>query len=200
MGSDTEELKRDIERTRADMSDTLDAIGDRVRPGRIAQRNKNRMMQSVSSVRERIMGVASDAQDKVMAATHDVTDKVGGAADSVHHAPEMVTAKTQGAPMVAGAIAFGVGFLLASAFPASEKEKELSGQVLDKLEPAKEQLMESAHEVADHLKQPVTEAAQQVKEAASESAHEVADTARTATQSTTEQAAESVQSVRSNVS
>lgn len=171
MGQDTEELKRDIEGTRADMSGTLDAIGDRVIPGRIAQRNKNKLVQSVQSVRERVMGTAGDAKQGVAGTVSD-------AADAVKHAPDMVTTKAQGAPMVAGSLAFGVGFLLAAAFPATEKEKELTSQVMDSLEPAKEQLMESAHEVADNLKQPVTEAAQSVKSAATDSMHDVAETAK----------------------
>ena len=65
MGQDTEELKRGIEDTRQDMSATLEAIGDRVSPGRMVQRKKNRMMESVSSVRERVMGTASSAKEKL---------------------------------------------------------------------------------------------------------------------------------------
>ena len=47
MGQSTEELKRDIEQTRADMSGTLDAIEDRVSPSRMIQRRKNRVAESV---------------------------------------------------------------------------------------------------------------------------------------------------------
>jgi len=34
-----------------------------------------------------------------------------------------VAEKAQGAPMIAGAVAFGIGFLVAAAFPPSQKEK-----------------------------------------------------------------------------
>ena len=50
MGQSTEELKRDIEHTRADMSGTLDAIEDRVSPSRMIQRRKNRVAESVHRV------------------------------------------------------------------------------------------------------------------------------------------------------
>jgi hypothetical protein len=43
MGQSAEELRRDIERTREGLGETLDAIGDRVSPGRIMERKKNRV-------------------------------------------------------------------------------------------------------------------------------------------------------------
>ena len=68
MGQSTEELKRDIEHTRADMSGTLDAIEDRVSPGRMIQRRKNRITGSVHALRERVMGAASEMEHGVAAA------------------------------------------------------------------------------------------------------------------------------------
>jgi len=62
VGQDTEELRREIESTRNDMSGTLDAIGDRVSPGRMMQRRKNRMAATIGSVRDRVMGTAHDAR------------------------------------------------------------------------------------------------------------------------------------------
>ena len=49
MGQSPEELKQDVESTRADLSDTLDAIGDRVSPGRMIERRKNRMRQGLDT-------------------------------------------------------------------------------------------------------------------------------------------------------
>jgi hypothetical protein len=189
MGQDTEELKRSIESTRAEMGDTLEAIGDRVMPGRIAQRNKNRVVTSAQSIRERVMGSASGAQ-------HAVSDTASHAVGTVKEAPDALVHKAQGAPMIAGALAFGVGFLVAAAFPPSEKEKELSSKVMDAIEPAKEQLMESAHEMADHLKQPAMEAAQAVKETASSGAQAVTSTAKDAAHETKDQAADAVASAK----
>ncbi len=188
MGQDTEELKRHIESTRAEMSGTLEAIGDRVSPGRIAQRNKNRVITGAQSIKDRVMGTASGAQ-------HAVTDTAAHAADSVKEVPDVVVEKTQGAPMIAGALAFGVGFLVAAAFPPSAKEKELSAKVIDAIEPAKEQLIESAHELADNLKEPALEAAQAVKTAASSGAEAVTSTAKDAAQETKDHAAGAVDSV-----
>ena len=42
MGQTAEQLKEQIAGTRDDLSETLDAIGDRVSPGRVIERRKNR--------------------------------------------------------------------------------------------------------------------------------------------------------------
>ena len=56
MGQSTEELRRDIEATRSDMGATLDALEDRLSPGRVAQRQKNRFSAWTQSMRDRVMG------------------------------------------------------------------------------------------------------------------------------------------------
>lgn len=159
MGVETEELRIEIEQTRSDMSGTLEAIGDRVTPSRMVERKKNRMMQGVRSFKDRMMGTAADAQD------------------SIEGLPDTLERQTKGAPMVAGGIAFGLGFLVAAAFPASDTEKRASQKVMDTIEPAKEQLMESGREMAEHLKEPVKEAASSVKDAATEGVQSVTSTA-----------------------
>jgi ElaB/YqjD/DUF883 family membrane-anchored ribosome-binding protein len=189
MGQSTEELKRDIEHTRADMSGTIDAIEDRVSPSRMIQRRKNRVSESVHTLRERVMGAASDMEHGVAAAASDVTG-------TIKDAPQAVAKGTEGAPMVAGAIALGLGFLVAVAFPTSRTEREAGTKVADKLEPAKQELMNSAKEVAENLKEPAKQAAQEVKDAASESATAVTSTAREAVEDTKQQATESVAAVQ----
>ena len=61
MGQSTYELRRDIEQTRADLGETLDAIGDRVSPGRMIERRKNRMTSGIRSFKDRVMGTAEQA-------------------------------------------------------------------------------------------------------------------------------------------
>ena len=41
MGQSADELRHDIEATRGQLGETLDAIGDRVSPGRMIERRKN---------------------------------------------------------------------------------------------------------------------------------------------------------------
>jgi hypothetical protein len=129
--------------------------------------------------------------------TQSLTESAGEAKDAVAHAPQAVAQKTQGAPMIAGAIAFGVGFLIAAAFPPSKKEIAASANLMDSLEPVKDQLKESARDMADNLKQPAIDAAQSVKEAASSGVEEVKSTTKDAAEQTKQQAAGAASTVKS---
>jgi ElaB/YqjD/DUF883 family membrane-anchored ribosome-binding protein len=190
MGQSAEELKRDIEYTRADLGQTLDAIGDRVSPGRIVERRKNRVKNGLTSVRERVMGSATDAG-------HAIGQSAGSTMDTIKGAPETVVQQTQGSPLVAGAVAFGVGMLMASVFPASAKEQELAGELKDKAQPLADELRQSAQEMAEHLKEPAKDAVEGVKQAATEGQQAVTETAKEAAGSAKEAARDGIDTVRS---
>jgi len=207
MGQSAEELRRDIERTREGLGDTLDAIGDRVSPGRIMERKKNRFTGGLRSARERVMGTVTDTRERVIGTVADTTHAVGdrvhsvgdgahGAIDHVKEVPGTVREQTQGAPAVAGAIAFGVGFLIAAAFPPSQAEREAGARVMEKVEPLKGELASAGKEMAEHLKEPAMEAANQVKDAAKDSAQSVTDTAKSAAHDTADQAKSAAGSVK----
>lgn len=182
MGNDTEALRQDIESTRANMSETLDAIGDRVIPGRVMERNKNRVANRFQSARDRVMGTASSAQGSVAGAAHSLTDRAGEATATLRHSPDAVVERTEGSPMVAGALAFGVGFLVAAIFPPSQAERALGERAREAAQPIREEVMAATHEVAEHLREPVQSAASTVKDSISESAQTVGDEAKSAVQ------------------
>jgi len=196
MGQSAEELRRDIERTREGLGDTLDAIGDRVSPGRIMERKKNRLTSGLRSARERVMGTVNDTTHAVSDRVHSVGDGASGAIDHVKDVPGAVREQTQGAPLIAGALAFGVGFLIAAAFPATQTEKEAGARVMEKVEPLKGELASAGKEMAEHLKEPAIEAANQVKDAAKESAQSVTETAKSAVHDTADQAKGAAESVK----
>jgi len=189
MGQSAEELRRDIEYTREDLGDTLDAIGDRVSPGRIMERRKNRVMYTWASVRDRVMGTASDAGQSL-------GDTAGGAVDTIKSAPDAVVHQTQGNPLVAGGLAFGVGALLASIFPASAKEQQVAGQLKEKAQPLAEDLKQTGQQVAENLKEPAKEAIESVKATAAEGQQAVSDTAKDAADTTRQAAREGTEAVR----
>ena len=74
MDQTTEGLKRDIETNRAAMTDTLEAIGDRVSPGRVIERRRNRMVVWVRDAKDRLMGTAEDLSDRVSDKAHQLGD------------------------------------------------------------------------------------------------------------------------------
>jgi gas vesicle protein len=184
MAQSPEELKREIEQTRQDMSRDVDAISDKVSPGRIVQRRVDRTKSAIGSVRERVMGSAS-------AGTSTIGNKASSAqsavADVVTGAPDAAMSRTQGNPLAAGLLAFASGWLVASLLPASQVEQQAVLALEDKVkEPVKEQLTSIAHEIKDDMQGPAQDAVQSVKETAAEAAQTVKD-----------QGSESAQSVRS---
>jgi ElaB/YqjD/DUF883 family membrane-anchored ribosome-binding protein len=188
VGQSTEELRRDIEQTRDGLSDTLDAIGDRVSPGRVLERRKNRTMQGLHSLRDRVMGTVSNAKDGISG---------GGEAalDTITSTPDAVRSQTQGSPLAAGAIAFGIGFLVAAVFPPTRSEQQAAQTLLDKAEPVKDELVAAGHDVAGELTDSARTALHEVKDAVVDGKQAVADTAQdrlAATKDTAQAAAGSV--------
>jgi ElaB/YqjD/DUF883 family membrane-anchored ribosome-binding protein len=193
MGQSTEELRRDIEQTRDGLGDTLDAIGDRVSPGRVLERRKNRTVQSFQSLRDRLMGTVSNVTD-------GVSSGAGTAVDAVTSTPDTVRSQTQGSPLATGAIAFGVGFLIAAIVPPSQPEQHAAQQLLDKAEPLKDELVAAGQDVAGELKDSARTALDDVKDTAAEAKQAVTDTAHdkvAETKNTARSAADSVQDTES---
>jgi len=169
MGQGPEELRQDIERRRDDLGDTIDAIGDRVSPGRIIERRRNRMVEGWRSVTGRVMGTISSGTDRVGDAASSIKDHVSG---------DAVKDQTAGAPLSAGLVSFGIGFLVAAVMPATQPEKQAASRAQEVLEPAKEALAESGQSLAGAVKEDAQEVIGEVKGAASDAASKVADTAK----------------------
>lgn len=200
MGQSTTELRNDIERTRNDLGDTLDAIGDRVSPGRMVQRRKNRIASGVRAMRDRVMGTVEGLGFTVSETGHTARERAGDmaddAVDTIRSVPETVRHQSQGNPLMAGAVAFGVGFIAASAFPASRTERRAAEGLMEKAEPIKQELTEAVQEAAAGMRAPAREAMETVKEAAAESAQRVATTAKETVQETTGEARQAADRVR----
>jgi hypothetical protein len=189
VGQDAEELRREIEGTRAEMSSTLDAIGDRVSPGRVIERRKNRMKNAVQSVSGRVMGAASDKSAHLSQSASSGKEHLSQAAssgmDTIHGLPDTARSRAQGSPMGAGAVAFGIGFLAAAIFPPSQKEEAAVGSLLDSdkiggVQGLQEKASGLGQELKDHLQEPAMQAAGTVKEAVTQSAGAVKETATNA--------------------
>ena len=173
MGQSTEELRREIADTRSELGTTVDAISDRVSPSRVVERRKQKLTAGLTAARDSIMGSAADVQASVKA--------VG---ESGHQIPDAAAKKTQGAPLVAGSMAFGLGFLVAAIFPGTDTEAQLAGKAQEIAQPAVEELKQSGQEAMGALREPVRDSAQHLKEAAESSVEEVRGTAQDAVDKT----------------
>jgi hypothetical protein len=59
------------------------------------------------------------------------------AREAVREVPATVKRKAQGNPLAAGVIAFGLGMLVSSLIPSSEKERQAVSQLHENLKPVK---------------------------------------------------------------
>jgi ElaB/YqjD/DUF883 family membrane-anchored ribosome-binding protein len=200
MGASTIEVRRDIERIRGELDETLDHLGDHVRPSQIARRRTRRMRERLGGVRERIMGsttqAASYASGGVQRAGDEVAEISGEVADRARHAPEAVAEGTRGNPLVAGLVAFGIGMLLGSLPPATEAERQAGAALSEPLEPLKQKAMETAGAIKSDVQAAAREGADQVQQEAQSAAREVADTARASASEVGDQARASAEAVR----
>ena len=173
MSNDPEQIRREIERTRSELSDNVNALGDKVNPGSIAKRQVSRVRGAATSVKEAVLGSASDAADN----TQQLAGTVG---DAVSDAPSKVARKAQGSPIAAGLIAFGAGLLVSSLLPASRAEQQAAQTVKDTAQPLVDDLTDTAKEIAGNLQEPAQHALEEVKTTATQAADTVRDDATTA--------------------
>jgi gas vesicle protein len=222
--NDPDEIRADIERTRATLSNDVDDLAESVKPKSVAQRQVDKVKDAAGSLKDRVMGsddddyssstvgdkasaakdavadrayAAKDAvADKAYAARDTVSEKASDAADAVREAPTTLKRKAQGNPLAAGVIAFGLGMLVSSLIPSSEKERRAVSQLQDNLEPVKQKATEVAQDVGENLRPAAQEAAQSVKSTAQEGVENVKQEGQSAAQDVKDQARDSKDTVR----
>lgn len=189
MSENPEVIRANIEQTRQNLSYDVDAVADKVSPSHVAHRQTEKIKDAVFGAKDKIMGAADDTSGRA-------GDAVSGAGEAVGEVPHRVARQTRGNPLAAGLVAFGVGMLVSSLIPPSEKEQELAQTVKEKAEPLTEQVKGAASEVASNLKEPAQQAAQSVQATATDAASNVKDEAQTQTSSVQDRAQEATQNVR----
>lgn len=154
--SDPEALRDQIEQTRRGLGADVDALADKVTPGKIMQRQTTKVRGAFASVKDRVMGSASEAGSSL-----------GDEATGLAHT---AVAQAKGNPLAVGLIAFGVGWLASSLLPASTAEKQIATNVKEAAEPLAHEVADAATHVGENLKQPLADAAGAVKSTASDAA------------------------------
>lgn len=198
--NDPDRIRADIERTRAELSGNVDALTDTANPANIAGRQVDKVKDAARSVRDRIMGSPDDQTDQgrvgeVAAQARQTAASLG---DAVSDAPARAKQGTRGNPLVAGLVAFGVGFLIASLIPSSRQEEQAVTRLQENLEPLGQQAKETAQEMADNLRGSAQEAAETVKSVAGDAAERVQHTTEDARDNVRAQAEDSADTVRRN--
>jgi hypothetical protein len=220
--SDPEQIRREIERTQAALSQNVDALTDKVTPGKIVERRVDRARDAATRLKEKVMGsdpygnqhgaggyvgdvrsAASTATERVSgtasSAASSVQDAASTAVGAVQEAPQAIRRQTRGNPLAAGIIAFGAGWLVSSLLPASRREQELADQAKqvaqEKVQPAAQQV---AAEVKENLREPAQQAVESVRSTAQDAKDTVTDEGRSAAQDVQGRAQDAAGNVRSS--
>jgi uncharacterized protein YjbJ (UPF0337 family) len=187
MSDDPDRIRREIEQTRGELSDNVNALGDKVNPGSIARRQVGKVRGAAASVKEAVLGSDLDPDD---------TGVAGTVGDAVTQAPGAVARRAQGSPIAAGLIAFGAGLLLSSLLPASRVEQQAAEKVKDTTQPMIDDLTDTAKGVAENLKEPAQQAMDRVKSTAADAATTVKTQATSAADDVKSQAQDAKDTVQ----
>jgi ElaB/YqjD/DUF883 family membrane-anchored ribosome-binding protein len=184
MSNDPEQIRQDIERTQSNLSYDVNQLGETVRPGNVARRQAGKVGGAATSLRDRVMGTGSSMQSSA-----------SDASDRASEAQDRARSEVRGNPLAAGLVAFGVGAVLGSLLPASDREQQAAVAVKDRAAPVVDEMKEVAKETAEDLKPRAKEAVQATKEQAADSAQNVKQEG----QQTAEDVKGRAQEARSNV-
>ena len=175
MTNDPDRIRADIEQTRNELSDDVDAVRERVRPSTMARRQGDRVRGAMGSVKDRVMGAASDATSTGGDAASSVRDTASAMTDKAGAAPAMVRDRMAGNPLAAGVIAFGVGWLASTVIPASRAERRAAQTVKEQATGMAQQASSIAREMADDLREPARESVDAVRSSAQDAVRTVRD-------------------------
>jgi Protein of unknown function (DUF3618) len=174
MGQDPDAIREQIEQTRAEMTETVEAIGYKAD---VPSRAKEKMSEKVDSVKSKLSGTATRAKQAVTGAAARAGDTVGEATpsgDQVKQSASRAVGLAQENPLGLAVGAVAVGFLAGLAVPSTRLEDQRLGPVADQV---KDTVKETGQEALERGKQVAREAASSTAEAAKEHGQDLAQSA-----------------------
>ena len=183
MGEDPDRIRREIEQTRAEMGDTVDALSYKTDV-------KARARDSIQDKKESVMGVAHSAKERLVGAGQTVGDKTPDS-EQVKHQARRAKSVAQENPLGLAVGAVAVGFLAGMLIPSTRVEDEKMGQISDDVI---DRAKETGQEALERGKQVAQEAAQSAQETVKESGQEQAEELRSTAQDHAQEAASSARS------
>ena len=182
MGQEPSQIREEIEETRAEMGDTVDALAYKTDV-------KTRVKESFADKRERLIGQVQGTTHKVGKATPDGQQVKEGAQQAVGVAQEN--------PLGLAVGGLAAGFLAGMMLPSSKIEDERVGPIADQV---KETAAETGKEALDRGREVAGQVAEQAVEGAKAAGQQAMDTAKEAGQEQAEElkdsAKEGAQEVR----
>jgi len=186
MGQEPDEIREEIERTRAEMGETVDAIGYKAD---VPARAREKVSGTVDNLKEKVSDTATRAKETVTGTTSQVGERVSDATPSrgqVKRTARRAAGLAQENPLGLAAGAIALGFLAGLAVPSTRVENQRLGGVADQV---KDRVKQTGQEAFERGKDVVQQAAQSAVDTAKEQGQEHG-------QAVTRHARESVQDIR----
>ena len=179
MGEEPDRIRAEIEATRAEMSETVDALGYKAD---VKARAKESIQEKKDSAKESIVGATQSVKERIVGAGSDVGDTVSDKAPDAeqvkYHARRAVgVAQSNPLGLAIGSVA--VGFVAGLLIPSTRVEDEKVGPVADDV---KERAKQTGQEALEHGKQVAQDAAQSAQETVKESGQQHAQQVRDSAQ------------------
>jgi gas vesicle protein len=186
MGQDPGEIREEIEQTRAEMGQTVDAIGYKAD---VPARAREKVSGTVGNIKAKVSDTATRAKETVVGATSQVGDRMSDATPSrgqVRRRARRAVGLAQENPLGLAVGAVALGFLAGLAAPSTRVENQRLGGVADQV---KDRVKETGQEALERGKDVVQQAAQSAVDTAREQGQQQG-------QAVTEHAKERVQDIR----
>ncbi|HEX4901923.1 MAG TPA: DUF3618 domain-containing protein [Acidimicrobiales bacterium] len=188
-----EQLRAEAAMRRQAIATDLELVGDRVSPTRIAERQKAQLRQRVHGVRNSVFGtpdrhrgvgtahraygspttepIGWQDRDTGDAGGGSLGDRASGAVQTLKEAaPSSLGEATEGNPLGAAIVGFGIGMLAATLLPSSPDEQRAAQRIQGRLEEAGSAVGRTGKEAVEHVKPEAQHAVEDLKESAKESA------------------------------
>jgi ElaB/YqjD/DUF883 family membrane-anchored ribosome-binding protein len=156
MGQDPDAIRREIEQTRDEMGDTIDALGHKAD---VKSRAKENVQEKKAAVVDKVQGV--------MGRANEATPSTG----EVKQAGRKAVGTAQENPLGLAVGAAAVGFMAGMLMPSTRVENEKIGETADQM---KSQIKDTASEAVERGKQVAQDAAQSAQETVKESGQQQA--------------------------
>src|SRR3954454_5809406 len=167
MGEDPDRIRAEIEQTREEMSETVDALGYKTDV-------KARTKDSIRDKKESVMGVASSAKERLVGAGQSVGEATPDT-EQVKHQARRAKSVAQENPLGLAVGAVAVGFLAGMLVPSTRFEDDKLGAMSDDV---MERAKQTGPEALERGKQVAQDAAETAKDSGREHAEELKSSAQ----------------------
>jgi Protein of unknown function (DUF3618) len=191
MGQDPDAIREEIEQTRADLGETVEAVGYKAD---VPSRAKDAVSDKVENMKSKVSDTATRAKEAVTGAADrasDATPSRGQVKRTTRRAAAMARENPLGLAIGATALGFLAGLAVPSTRVEDERLGRVSDQVMDKVKETGQEALDRGKQVAQEV---ASTAAETAKDKTKEQGQELADSAKQHAQDVGDQAQQTTRS------